>query len=206
MSLLRPEGIFVTTLAAFGVVEAQKRNTLHYHFQLYGSLSLTLLQKSAEFPVIANCIANILNEMYNAEFPRHMHVQQLLQKYIRDRNMHNNCRDTPNLNHIKISSLLQKCPSPSKEPHSWYQFCNCANLQTNLHQHTFRCKNHPEDITNVLLDSNEIYQKLGNHYNFYHGKKVYETANKEVHELPPMLNIPLSTNKMTVTVIWIKPQ
>ena len=72
------KGLFGHALAAYGITEAQKRNTLHFHILVYGSLSPEVLQKVAQHQKLTEAVSDTMESMYKAEFPRHIHVQQLL--------------------------------------------------------------------------------------------------------------------------------
>ena len=68
-------------------------------------------------------------------------------------------------------------------------------------------KNHQKDITNVLMDSIKIYQKLGDNCNIYHGrKKLMKQWIRIIMNYPLMWILAFNRWKTTTTVISTRPQ
>ena len=132
------KGIFGHVTAVFGCVETQDRGALHFHIIIWGGLSPDLLSEAAAFPEVCNMISTVIDSMFTAELPAHVHVRDMC------------------LQHMKASpegrakvprsaatyAAMRPVPLPSAEA-EWKNYFWHNVLRTGIHSHSFTCKKPP---------------------------------------------------------------
>ncbi len=181
------KGLFGNVLAAYGVVEAQKRNTLHYHFLLYGGLPPYLLQKGAQFQQIRDTLSTVLEQLFHSEFPRYLHVQHCLYEYMKDKFcFNNNVGLESDFKHMITPTLFKVPPSPLDDPVRWKKFCLVLSIKLGIHKHSHRCNKAPKGLYKCAVDFKRNLSEYFRALQLYPWDKcVYQEAKKRYDELPP---------------------
>ena len=131
----RRKGIFGYTLAFYAVTEAHAKGTLHTHIILWGGLPPHLLERIAHCDELCREVAKILDYMYCATLPRHVHVYDLLEREMRRQTF---TRDSL----VKPPSLL--LPIYPSSVDLYQKRVDDTTHSKNINTHTFTCKKPPD--------------------------------------------------------------
>ena len=121
-----------------------RKGSLHFHTVIRGGLSPDLLAKISSYPELCKEAERVLESMYSASLPRHVHVSDLVNKNLP--HYYNAC-PTFGEKRTKAGRAMLIHPDPLQDMDAFEEFYQCGICCSGIHTHCMTCHKPPNGYT-----------------------------------------------------------